>query len=143
MLVKFLAGAAEESEIKESIFDNEKELYGAGIRSYGKLFGFLLSIIGFASELKVGEKKFYVNNNSFSQFVIRSVELNSPSSMKDAAKKLDAIYAERKKIGYDKKDVALVKQNFVNIIKYNNVNDIARILKELQEVVRWHGKKPH
>jgi len=119
-----------ESRIKENIYSETGDEYkGAGIRSYSKPIGFILSFLSISSKITIGEKDFYINNKSFSKFIIRSNELGETNSIQEAAKKLHCLFVEHKKSGYDKHNLNSVnaamkilyekeRPNFPQIVKY-------------------------
>lgn len=132
---------------KRSITDNEtgKELYGAGVRSYSKPIGFILSLLGVASKTHVGGEVFYVNNKSVSKLVLRLKEFEAeeaalplnqewggPSPQNIAAQKLQAIYENHKKSGYDANKVDFLTGQ-LNAIVGNKDNrlDLGQITKTL------------
>ena len=114
-------------KIIEDVFNREIvqkgiEQKGAGIRCYSTLFGWLLSKIGFASNIEINGKSYYVNTNSFCKFVIRATELVNPSSVKDAAQKLNTIYHQHQISGYDANKLKKIKGELKQILEGNEDN---------------------
>jgi hypothetical protein len=105
-----------------NIFQKGIEQKGAGIRCYSAPFGWLLSKIGFASNIEINGQNYYVNTNSFCKFVIRATELVNPSSAKDAAQKLNAIYHRHQKNGYDANKLKNIKDDLKQILEGNEDN---------------------
>lgn len=118
-----------ENEIKNSIYsDTGDEYIGASIRSYGETMGFLLSLIGVAAKVNIGDQSFYINNNSLSKFVIRVVELEkqgaAPTSAADVAERLNALFIAHSDTGYDEKKLNAVNSRLNEMIENANANEI-------------------
>lgn len=131
-----------ESEIKSSIYsENGGEYKGASIRSYSESIGFLLSLLGISSKIKIGDKSYYINNKSFSQFIIRTTELDNVNSPKEAAKKLNDLYIKHKQIGYNQNKIDLINSKIKQIFRKKEMGDFAHILKHLKMVAIHEGKR--
>lgn len=126
-----------ENGIKSNVSDDKgKELYGAGCRSYGKITGFFLSIFGIAVKLDVGGKSVYINNNSFAKLIIRLSELGDEDrkTSKTAAKKMQDLYLEHKKIPY--KNVKKVKSDFKRIVRNREIEDFGQMILRLNQIAK-------
>jgi len=130
-------------DISKAVHEDGHELKGAGIRCYSKPIGWLLSLIGISSKINVGDETFYINNRSFSQFIIRSTELVKPTSLGDAARKLDKIYIEHQKKGYNERKVELVNTALKRILSKNEIKDLRGIVGHLEQVAIHEGKARH
>ena len=107
----------------------QEELKGASVRSYGKLMGWLLTFIGFATKIKVNDKEFYVNKKSFCKLVARNIEMGDPLPLTEAAKKLHQIFKERLDKGYNEKEIAKMNRKLKSIV--SETQDIDKIFIEL------------
>ena len=99
------------------------------MRSYGKLMGWLLTFIGFATKIKVNDKEFYVNKKSFCKLVARNIEMGDPLPLTEAAKKLHQIFKERLDKGYNEKEIAKMNRRLKSIV--SETQDIHKIFIEL------------
>lgn len=69
-----------ESEIRKRITDQHgNELKGGGIKSYGKIWGSILSYFGIAVKLRVNDQDVYVNTKSFSKWTVRLLSFSKGS----------------------------------------------------------------
>ena len=130
-------------EISQSVHaEDGTEYEGAGIRSYGKIVGAIMSLFGLASKLTVGDETFYINNKSFSKCIIRLTELKDINSASDAARKLNEIYLKHKKSGYDAQQVRIVNKDLKQILKENKIKDINQMCLRLNQLALHRGKAP-
>jgi len=130
-----------ESRIKENIYSETGDEYkGAGIRSYSKPFGFILSFLFISSKITIGKKDFYINNNSFSKFIIRSAELGKTNSIHEAAEKLNSLFIEHKKSGYDKRTLNSVNAVIKQIFCKKGVADFAEFVMVLIKFAKQESK---
>ncbi len=115
---------AGDANLNKSVFqsDNNKgpqiEQYGAGIRCYGHFIGVFLNALGYATPLLIDQKIYYVNKNSFAEFIIRSTEIKNPTSANDAAKKLTELYVQHKKNGYNSEKVRSIAKEASRKLNY-------------------------
>lgn len=72
------------------------EYQGAGISCYNTFLGWLLSFFNISSKMNFGNKSFYVNNVSFSKFIIRRLELSETGFGHNAARSLHNLYINHK-----------------------------------------------
>jgi hypothetical protein len=123
----------DEKRIKRSIFSkNGSEYKGAGIKSYAKPIGYLLSLVGVSSKLKIGNKIFYIDNKSFSKFIIRSSEIGNVVPCKEVASRFHLLYEKHQKTGYDKNKLDLINGRLKQLI-YKNLN-IKKMVNSLKNV---------
>lgn len=87
--------------IDDVIIQNKEEQKGAGVRSYSKIVGLCLYLFGFASRVQINGETFYLNTKSLSKFIIRCSELEDHLLTKSTAIKLNKLYTDHKKTGYD------------------------------------------
>lgn len=89
---------------KEDIFQDNVEQKGMGVRSYGKLWGFFLNLIGLAYKVTMDGKDFYLNKKSLAKLAVRRSELVKPFSEGPrgvVAKKMHELYLRHEQVGYD------------------------------------------
>lgn len=106
---------------KKLVVDEKgKEYVGAGFTSYGDFVGFILSCIGYASKIKFGETDLYVNNKSFCKFVARCFEMEGDSNSEKSAKRLNELYMNHRKSGYEKNQVSSMEKKLKELVSKGN-----------------------
>lgn len=126
-----------ESEIKISIYsENGEEYKGASVRSYSKIVGFVLSLLGISSKLNINDKMFYINNKSFSKFVIRSIKLREVNSIKEAAKEFNNLFIEYNEKGYNEIQVNAINKELKKYLFIQKIMDIYLIMRCLKIIAQ-------
>lgn len=101
---------------------------GASARSYGNFVGFILSKIGYATKVKVGEKEFFVNNKSFCKLMVRHRELRGIGfeTEQELHGKVHELYLSHKKTEYD--DISLLEAKMKDVaVKEGGIFDVLKV----------------
>lgn len=118
--------------LKKTIYQNNNEQKGAGVRCYGRLAGSILERLGFATQIKLNNKTIYVNNQSLCKIVIRINELKGEMPAEESALKLHKLYQDHQKLGYDQKQLKAVNRA-LDMLKLVHETDFKLIINVLSE----------
>ncbi len=119
--------------LNQAIFQNTIEQKGAGVRCYSSIIGAILKQLGFATQIKLQGKSFYLNKQSLCKFMIRSAHLQNPSSAEKTARELHNLYIRFQKSGYHTQQLKSVSAHLESLHQAHQM-DILAIYKSLHKV---------
>jgi hypothetical protein len=115
----FFYGQYDETEIKKIVIQNEKENKGLGTREYGKISGFLLSLIGFSFKtFDISGNSIYLNCKSYHHFLSRISICNNSNFSPN--QKVQNEYLNEK----NKENIKKICEIFSSLIQKKNENII-------------------